>query len=59
MDDDSLKNMHDWSMKLYDSFQPVRDMIAEYPELREPIVEAIAEVATKSFSANFYGPSPH
>ena len=50
---------YEWGMKLYESFQPLRDIIAEHPELKGPIVEAIAKEMNQSFHANFYGPSPH
>ena len=59
MDDDSLKNLAAWSMKLYDSFEPVRQFIKEHPETKDVIVKAIADTMTNSFAANFYGPSPH
>jgi hypothetical protein len=58
MDDESLKNHLAWAKKLYDSFQPVRDLITEHPELKEPIVEiigkAMGKAMTQSFAGNFY-----
>jgi len=56
MDDNSLVNMRAWSLKLYDDFEPVRALIKEFPELKDPIVQAIGEVMTESFRANFEGP---
>ena len=54
MDDESLKNLTYWSMRMYDSCQPLRDIIAEFPELREPIVEALGRGMTQAFAGNFY-----
>jgi hypothetical protein len=51
-----------WSMKLYDSFEPVRQAIDKYPELRAPVVAMLAEAGremTDSFAGNFYGRSKH
>jgi len=59
MDDESLANLEAWSMRLYDSFAPVRELIEQHPELKEPIVEAIAEAMSASFRPMFYGPSLH
>ena len=55
MDDESLKNLRAFSMKLYDSFEPVRQIIAECPELREPIIEALGKAMTQEFAGDFYG----
>jgi hypothetical protein len=59
MDDESLKNLRAWSMKLYDDFEPVRALIRDHPEMRDEIVKIIGERMTNSFADNFYGPSPH
>lgn len=59
MDEDSIKNLTAWSMKLYDEFSPVREFIKEHPETKEEIVKIVAEVMTNTFATNFYGPSPH
>lgn len=53
---DALETTRQWSMKLYDDFAPVRALIEERPELREPIVKAVAEVMNNFLLPNFYGP---
>jgi hypothetical protein len=55
MDDESLKNLTTWSMKLYESFAPVREFIKEHPETKDEIVATVAKVMTNSFASNFYG----
>ena len=60
MDDDSLKNLRDFSMRLYDEFQPVRDLVALMePEEKEELVKELGKIITLQFAGNFYGPSPH
>jgi hypothetical protein len=51
---DPLENTRKWSMKMYDDFQPIRDIIKGYPELRESIIETIGEAMTQNFANNFY-----
>jgi hypothetical protein len=58
MDDESLRNLRAWSMKLYDDFEPVRAFLNEYPEMREDFIEIFGQALTNSFAGNFYGPSP-
>ena len=59
MDDESLKNLRAHSMKLYDDFQPVRDLVALMePEDKEQFVKEFGKFMTAQFSGNFYGPSP-
>jgi hypothetical protein len=40
--------------KLYDACQPLRDIIAEHPELEEEIVTELGKGMTQSFAGNFY-----
>jgi hypothetical protein len=47
-------NTERWSLKMYDAFQPLRDVITECPELKVPIVEALGKAFTQSFAGNFY-----
>ena len=50
---------HRFSMKLYDAFQPVRDILEEFPELKNPLVDELGKAMTQAFASNFYGRSPH
>lgn len=52
-----LEGLRRWSIKLYDDFAPVRELIGQFPELKEPIVQAIGEAMTQSFASNFYEPT--
>lgn len=56
MDNDSLENYNKLMIKLYDDFQPIRDMITNFPELKQPIVKFIADVLNEQSRKNFYGP---
>jgi hypothetical protein len=48
-------NTRRWSLKMYEAFQPLRDIIKVYPDLRVPIVKAVGDAMTNAFSGNFYG----
>ena len=48
-----------WGMKFYDDMAPLRELIAEYPELKDEIVNELGKALTNSFAGNFNGPSPH
>lgn len=50
-----LCNTVRFSLKMYDACQPLRDIIAEFPELRGPIVEALGKGMTQVFAGDFYG----
>lgn len=50
---------YEWSMKLYDDFEPVRQFIREHPETKDDIVRAIVAEMNNSLAYNFYRPSPH
>jgi hypothetical protein len=54
MDAESLKNYYASMQKLYDACQPLRDIIAEHPELEEEIVTELGKGMTQSFAGNFY-----
>jgi hypothetical protein len=54
MDDDSIKAMHNLSMKLYDDCAPIRELIKEMPEIKEPIIKALGKVLTQVFAGDFY-----
>ena len=49
-----LCNTRRWSLKFYDMFEPLRDLLTEFPELREEIVRELGRGMTQSFAGNFY-----
>jgi hypothetical protein len=48
-------NTRRWSLKFYDAFQPLRDIIANHPELEQPLVETLGKAMTNAFADSFYG----
>jgi hypothetical protein len=56
MDVESLANWNKAAMEIWESFAPIRELIKEHPELKEPIIEVVGKFATKCFGSNFQGP---
>ena len=56
MDDESLVNWNRQAMKVWDSFEPIRKFVKEYPEFKEPFIEAFGAYATGIFGSEFKGP---
>ena len=44
-----------FSLKLYDSCQPLRDIIVAHPELKDGIIEELGRAMTQEFAKGFYG----
>lgn len=46
----------EWSIKLYDDCAELREIISEYPELKEPVVEWLKAEFASNFVNTFKGP---